>query len=150
MNSLTYHLLLFLELITFRITIKEYNFRRHWQTDPKLPASHFWEIVVDDPEQAAMYEKGRAHSIKVKIVPKLGIGGGATRLITDNREQALNLKSIIDHDAKQLRAFEFHDKWIINAPQDPMLWDSIKMRKDKVGAQRDVRYDSNEDSTSET
>jgi hypothetical protein len=109
-----------------------------------LPASHFWEVVVDDPEQSNIYDGSKAATIKVKIVPTRGIGGGATRLITENREQAMNLKGIIDHDAKQLRAFEFHHKWIANAPQDPMLWDSIKMRQDPKKAAADVRYEDEE------
>ena len=145
MNNFTYHLMLFLELITFRITLREYSFRRHWQMDPKLPASHFWEVVVDDPEQSKVYDGEKKATIKVKIVPTRGVGGSATRLITDNREQAMNLKAIIEHDAKQLRAFECNHKWVANEPQDPMLWDSIKMREDPKKAQSDVRYAKDDD-----
>ena len=146
-----YHLLLLLELITFRITLREYNFRRHWQMDPKLPATSFWEVVIDEPEQSNVYDPSAKAMIKVKIMPTRGIGGATTRLITENREHALNLKGIIDHDAKQLRAFEFHYKWFINPPNDPMLWESITMRKDQKPAQDDVRYASeDDDSASET
>jgi hypothetical protein len=140
MNNITYHLLLLLELITFRITYKEYKFRKHWHMDPKVPASYFWETVVEDPEPSNVYDAKKGANIKVRVVPTKGVGGGATRLITQNREHALNLKGIIDHDAKQLRAFEFYDKWIVNTPQDPMLWESIKMRSDKEDMQKDQRY----------